>query len=276
MPSYQHLLIEKIDSVVTVSLNRPESRNAMDERTLDELAHCFLDLSSLKDARIVILRGIGPDFCAGADIRWMRKAADYSPAKNRKDAERLLKALKMIDECPVPVIARVHGGIYGGGLGLVAASDIVVAEEKSKMRFSECRLGILPSVISAFVVPKIGPSHARRLYLTGEVFGMDNARLAGLVHEILPESKMDRRVSEIVGQILLNGPEANRRAKAYLRRLSFLDPKSREEFSIKTLVKARSSKEAKEGLSAFLEKRPPAWVSNVTPSLSSIAENNKE
>lgn len=245
---------------MTVSLNRPEVRNAMDERTLDELAECFLSFYSSAESRAVILKGNGPDFCAGADIRWMRRASDYSPAKNRKDAQRLLRALQIINECPVPVIVRAHGGIYGGGLGLIAASDIVVAEEKSKMRFSECRLGILPSVISAFVVPKIGPSHARRLYLTGELFGTGLAQAMGLIHESCPELELDARIAKLSGQILLNGPKANSLAKSYLRRLSFLDAKSREKFSIETLVRARSSKEAKEGLSAFLEKRPAAWT----------------
>ncbi len=247
-------------SVVEVFLNRPEARNALDEQTLAELTEFFSKSPLLKNARVIVLKGNGPDFCAGADIRWMRRAADYPPAKNRKDAQRLLKALKAIDECPVPVVSRVHGGIYGGGLGLVAASDIVLAEENSKMRFSECRLGILPSVISSFVLPKIGLSQARRLYLTGEVFGAAFAKEIGLVHEIGPSEKIEERLSELVKQILLNGPKANRLAKSYLRRLSDLPRTRREKLSIDTLVKARSSPEAKEGLSAFLEKRSPSWA----------------
>jgi methylglutaconyl-CoA hydratase len=247
-------------SVVEVVLNRPEARNALDEVTLLELTEFFLKSPLLKNARVIVLRGNGPDFCAGADIRWMRRAADYPPAKNRKDAQRLLKALKAIDECPVPVIARVHGGIYGGGLGLIAASDIVLADENSKMRFSECRLGILPSVISSFVLPKIGLSQARRLYLTGEVFGAAFAKEIGLVHEIGASGKIEERLSQLIKQILLNGPKANRLAKSYLRRLSDLSRTQREKLSIDTLVKARSSEEAKEGLSAFLEKRSPSWA----------------
>ncbi len=247
-------------SVVEVLLNRPEARNALDEATLLELTDFFLKSPLLKNARVIVLRGNGPDFCAGADIRWMRRAADYPPAKNRKDAQRLLKALKAIDECPVPVIARVHGGIYGGGLGLIAASDIVLADENSKMRFSECRLGILPSVISSFVLPKIGLSQARRLYLTGEVFGAAFAKEIGLVHEIGSSEKIEERLSQLIKQILLNGPKANRLAKSYLRRLSDISRTQRGKLSIETLVKARSSQEAKEGLSAFLEKRSPSWA----------------
>ena len=256
----QSLAVKQDGSVVTVALNRPEVRNALDEKALTELAEFFSKSPLLEKANAVILRGEGLDFCAGADIRWMRRAADYPPAKNRKDARLLSAALKAIDECPVPVIARVHGGIYGGGLGLIAASDIVLADENSKMRFSECRLGILPSVISAFVLPKIGASSARRLYLTGEVFKADFAKEIGLVHEVCSAEVLDARVFELIGQILLNGPRANRLAKSYLRELQELPRKKREKFSIDTLVKARSSSEAKEGLSAFLEKRSPSWV----------------
>ncbi len=254
------LSVQQDGPVVTVTLNRPEVRNALDEITLAELADFFSKSPLLEKASVVVLRGEGPDFCAGADIRWMRRAADYPPAKNRKDARLLTKALKAIDECPVPVICRVHGGIYGGGLGLIAASDIVLADENSKMRFSECRLGILPSVISAFVLPKIGPSHARRLYLTGEVFNAGFAKEIGLVHEVCSAETLDARALELIGQILLNGPKANRLAKSYLRELQDLPRKKREKFSIETLVKARSSPEAKEGLSAFLEKRSPSWA----------------
>ncbi len=254
------LSIQEDGHVVRVTLNRPEVRNALDEATLLELADFFSKSPLLEKASVIILRGEGTDFCAGADIRWMRRASDYPPAKNRKDARLLTNALKAIDECPVPVMARVHGGIYGGGLGLIAASDIVIADENSKMRFSECRLGILPSVISIFVLPKIGPSHARPLYLTGEVFNAQRAKEIGLVHEVCSSETLDERVSELINQILLNGPKANRLAKSYLRKLHELPRQKRESFSIETLVKARSSTEAKEGLSAFLEKRSPSWA----------------
>ena len=178
---YKHIKFETTADVATVSLNRPDVRNAMDETTLKELAHCFKALGKPRlSVRVAVIRGIGKDFCAGADIRWMRRAADYPPAKNRKDAYRLVEMLSAIDECPLPVIAMVHGGVYGGGLGIVAACDIVIAEDSTRMSFSECRLGILPAVISSFVLPKIGINHVRRLYLTSELFNMRVARRIGL------------------------------------------------------------------------------------------------
>ncbi|HVE14953.1 MAG TPA: enoyl-CoA hydratase-related protein [Elusimicrobiota bacterium] len=264
--TYEHLVIDVTGPVATVSLNRPEVRNAMDERTLDELADCFKRLGDGKKnpavaaARVVVLKGEGPDFCAGADVRWMRRAADYPPAKNKKDAMRLVDAIRAVDECPLPVVGRLHGGIYGGGLGLVAACDVAVAADDARMCFSECRLGILPAVVSTFVLPKVGIGNTRRLYLTGEVFSMATAREVGLVHETVPAGELDARVDVFVRNILKNGPEALRRAKEYLRRMDAIGHEARIKLSLDTLVKARSSGEGREGLAAFLEKRPPAWL----------------
>lgn len=259
---YKHLAIDIRGGVATVTLNRPEVRNALDERTLDELADCFSQFGGKdgRSVRVAVLKGAGPDFCSGADIRWMRRAADYPPAKNREDARRLVRAIAAVDESPVPVVGRVHGGVYGGGLGLVAACDVVLAADSARMCFSECRLGILPAVVSSFVLPKAGLSHTRRLYLTGEVFGMETAKAAGLVHEAVPEEGLDAKVDAVVRDILKNGPEAVRLAKAYLRRMAELSREDRISFSLDTLVKARSSAEAKEGFKAFLEKRRPAWA----------------
>lgn len=264
---YAHLKVRYEGRIVWVTLDRPEVRNAMDERTLSELEHCFNTLgkapkSSRVDCsvRVAILSAHGADFCAGADIRWMRRASGYSPAKNRKDAERLVRAIRAVDECPVPVVAAVYGGVYGGGLGLVAACDVVVAAADAKMCFSECRLGILPAVVSSFVLPKIGLSHTRRLYLTSEVFGMETARTVGLVHEVVPREELEPAARRVAKEILKNGPEAVKVAKRYLAKLAVLDRPARIKFSLDTLVKARSSPEGREGLASFLERRPPAWL----------------
>ncbi|MBI3298700.1 MAG: enoyl-CoA hydratase/isomerase family protein [Elusimicrobia bacterium] len=256
---YQHLKLNVEGRVAWVTLDRAEVRNAMDERTLAELEHCFTELGKGR-ARVAVLKAHGADFCAGADIRWMRRAADYSPAKNRKDAERLVRAIRAVDECPVPVIAAVHGGVYGGGLGLVAACDVVVAAADAKMCFSECRLGILPAVVSTFVLPKIGMSHTRRLYLTSEVFGMETALATGLVHEVVAREDLEARARKFADEVLKNGPQALKLAKSYLARLGSMDRSARIKFSLDTLVKARGSAEGREGLASFLERRPPQWL----------------
>lgn len=265
---YRHILFEvspvsavASGAVATVVLNRPERRNAMDDNTLRELADAFLRVSKFHEVRAVVVRGEGKDFCAGADIDWMKRAGKMSPAQGKKDARLLGDMCRAVDECPVPVIARVQGAIYGGGLGLVSCCDVVVAEEKATMCFSECRLGILPAVVSCFVTPKIGAAAARRYYLTAEVFGMEAAREMGLAHITAPESQLDERVEALIGAILRNGPNALRETKAFLRKLSGKSLDARIKLAIDTLVRTRSSAEGQEGLSAFLEKRPASWVS---------------
>lgn len=257
---YRHLLVDGA-AVATVRLNRPEVGNAMSDLTLKELAACFKTLAKESGLRAVVIRGEGKNFCVGADIEWMRRAGTLPPAKGKKDAALLAEALKAVQDCPVPVIVRAHGAIYGGGLGLVAACDIALAAEDSRMCFSETRLGILPAVISLFVLPKIGVTAARRYYLTAEVFGMRTAKEIGLVHEVVPEAELDAALEVLLASIRKNGPQAVRTAKALLRKLpetpSFV---ARQKLVIETLVRLRSSPEGQEGLSAFLEKRAPAWL----------------
>lgn len=265
---YERILLQTDGPVAYVTLNRPEVRNAMDERTITELADCFgkelvkaaRSKGRERAPRAVVLRGAGKLFCAGADIRWMRRAAEYPPARNRKDAYRLAEMYRSIDECPLPVIGRVHGAVYGGGLGLVAACDVVVAEAATRMIFSEARMGILPSVITNLVLPKIGISHTRRLYMTGELFDMELARRIGLVHEAVPAAELDEKVRFFVDNILKGGPEVLSLSKAYIRKMIPLGPKARLKLSVDTLMKARSAPEGKEGFSAFLEKRAPKWA----------------
>jgi methylglutaconyl-CoA hydratase len=252
-------LIVKPGRVAELSLNRPDRRNALSDETLAQIARAFRDLAQAPSLRAVILKGEGRDFCAGADIDWMRRAGRLSGKAAEDDARLLASACLAVDECPVPVIARVHGNVYGGGLGLLAAADIAVAAEDARFCFSECRLGILPAVVSSFVLPKIG-SHARRYYLTAELFGTAEAMRLGLVHETAPEGALDHRIEPLIKGVLSCGPNAVREAKSLLRAFPGKNLHERVDFSIKTLLRARSSSEGQEGLSAFLEKRKPAWT----------------
>jgi methylglutaconyl-CoA hydratase len=256
---FQHILVAK-GPVSGVTLNRPDVRNAMSDLTLRELTAAFIELGRDPSVRAIVVRGEGKDFCAGADIEWMRRAGTLKAAQGKKDARLLAEMCRAVSECPCPVLVRAHGNVFGGGLGLVAACDITVAAEDAKMCFSETRLGILPAVISCFVLPKIGAAAARRYYLTAEVFGMPAAKGMGLVHEVCPEAELDARLSALTDSIQRNGPKAVREAKAIIRKMDGLSLERRVALSVDTLVRLRSSPEGQEGLSAFLEKRPASWA----------------
>jgi len=259
--AYQHILVET-GPVASVTLNRPHVRNAMDDTTLRELTAAFKALSKDKNLRAVVARGAGQDFCAGADINWMHRAGKLPPAKSRKDAKLLLDMALAVDACPVPVVAAVQGNVFGGGLGLASACDIILAEENARMSFSEARLGIIPAVISCFVVPRIGEAQARRYYLTGEIFNMKTAKHLGIVHELAHPDELAERADAIVANILKNGPNAVRAAKVLLRKFPALNFNARAKLVLDTLTRLRRSPEGQEGLSAFLQKRPAAWIAS--------------
>lgn len=241
--------------VTVVALDRPQARNAMSDETLRELTETF---RAAREARVVIVRGNGPDFCAGADIEWMRRAGRLTQEEGKKDARLLAAMLAAVDECPAVVIVAAHGNIFGGGLGLVAACDIAVLSEDAKLCFSEVRLGIMPAVISSWVIPKIGVANARRYFLTAEVFGAAEAVRMGLAHETAADPLP--RAEALAAQVLKNGPQAVRTAKRLIPRLAGLPLEERVDLTIETLVQLRSSPEGQEGLTAFLEKRKPAWA----------------
>jgi methylglutaconyl-CoA hydratase len=257
---YTRLLVEKEGAVARVWLNRPDVRNAMDPETLNELAAAYKSLARDGSTRLAVIGGKGPDFCAGADIGWMRQAGRLPPAGRLKDARRLIDMCRAIDEAPFLTVARVHGNCYGGGLGIVASSDVVFAEEGARFCFSEVRLGIIPAVVSTFVLPKIGFGQARRWFLTAETFGPDTAVEIGLAHEAVPAGGLDARIEKLAAQSQQNGPAALAAAKAYLLRVQKLDRAGRIAHSAKLLAALRATPEAQEGLSAFLEKRPPRWL----------------
>jgi methylglutaconyl-CoA hydratase len=237
--------VEREGPVLRVTLARPERRNAFDPTLIAQLAEAF---AAVGRARTVVLAGEGPSFCAGADVDWMRASADLSFEENVADANALRRMFESIDQCPAPVVARVQGHVLGGGCGLVACSDVAIASRDAVFAFSEVKLGIIPAVISPFVLAKIGPSAARRYFVTGERFDAATALGIGLVHELADD--LDGAVERVVGELLSAGPTAARWAKRLVRER----PDSPE--TGRWIAERRTSEEGQEGLRAFLEKRP--------------------
>jgi methylglutaconyl-CoA hydratase len=229
---------------------RPERRNAFDAALIGELTDAFADVG---DARAVLLAGEGPSFCAGADVEWQQASIDLSYDDNVDDALRLYRMLETVDRCPPLVVARVHGHALGGGSGLVACVDVALAAEDAVFGFSEVKLGIIPAVISPFVLAKIGPTAARRYFLTGERFDASEALRIGLVHEVAAD--LDAAVERVLREALSSGPEALRAAKRLVRER----PAGIETARIAAAL--RTSAEGQEGLRAFLERRSPGWRS---------------
>jgi methylglutaconyl-CoA hydratase len=239
---------ERDGDLLRVTLTRPDVRNAFDAVLIAELHEAFADVG---DARVVVLAGEGTSFCAGADVEWMRSSVKLSYEENVQDARRLRQMLETVDQCPAPVVARVQGHALGGGAGLVACADIAIAKQDASFAFSEVKLGIIPSVISPFALAKIGPSAARRYFLTGERFDAATALRIGLVHEVADD--LEATSDRIVGELLTAGPEATRAAKRLvLERPDGLATERR-------IAERRTSDEGQEGLRAFLDKRKPSW-----------------
>jgi methylglutaconyl-CoA hydratase len=236
--------------VLRITLARPERRNAFDAALISQLAEAFVDVGR---ARAVVLAGEGPSFSAGADVDWMRSSVELSYDENVADALALRRMLEAIDGCPAPVIARVQGHALGGGAGLVACSDVVVAAPDAVFAFSEVKLGIVPAVISPFVLGKIGPSAARRYFLTGERFDAETALRIGLVHEVAAD--LDAAVDRILAELRTGGPRAVRAAKRLV-----LDAPLDGTETARRIAERRTSEEGQEGLRAFVERRKPSWL----------------
>ena len=252
-------------AVARVTLTRPEVRNAFDEVLIEELSAVLAVLrqesEKVPDAtpRAVILTGEGSAFCAGADMNWMRRSVRSTREENEADAKRFAGMMRALDELPLPTIARVNGACLGGGMGLIACCDVVVAAEGADFGFTEVRLGIAPAVISSFVLPKIGAAAARRYFLTGEIFKAGEAKAIGLVHEVVGSDKLDAEVSRIVDALCGNGPRAVAAAKRLIRENSALARDEAIANSVRAIAELRASPEGQEGLGAFLEKRRPSW-----------------
>jgi methylglutaconyl-CoA hydratase len=243
------LRIERDRDVLRVTLARPDSRNAFDAALIAELSEAFVDVGT---ARAVVLSGEGASFCAGADVEWMRASVDLDREANVADANALRGMLEAIDRCPAPVVAVVHGHALGGGVGLVAVADIVLADPGTVFAFSEVKLGIVPALISPYALRRIGEGAARRYFVTGERFDAETALRIGLVHEVT--SDLEAALATLLGELRTAGPRAARHAK----RLVLDRPDGPE--TARLIAERRTSDEGQEGLRAFLERRRPAWA----------------
>lgn len=254
----KNLKLEKENSIYTLTLNRPEVRNAFDDLMIAEMTRVFRELHRDRKVRVVIIKGEGESFCAGGDLRWMKSTIDYSEQENRKDANLLYEMFEALLKVPVPVMALVHGHVMGGGLGLIATCDISFAVRGTLMCFSETRLGMAPSVISPFVARKVRISDLNRYFLTAEFFNCQKALDMGLIQGWGSRLEMEERIAKLSKKILNNGPKALRVTKALLSELSSLqDSKKR---TTELIASLRVSREGQEGLKAFLEKRKPQWA----------------
>ncbi len=255
----QAVVTSRDGSVLTVSLNRPEQHNAMNPAIMHELMRIFGELPARDDVRVVVLTGNGRSFCAGADLAFMRAAADYTFEQNVADGQAIFDLMMAVDSCPQPVVGRINGAAIGGGAGLVSCCDIVVASERATFAFSEARLGIAPAVISPFVLSRISPGHARELFLTGERFDVRRAQAIGLVHHVAAESELDAVVAERVTQLLQAAPGAQAAIKELIRAVAHQPKADARDYTAETIAARRASDEGREGMSAFLEKRKPRW-----------------
>jgi len=252
-------------SVARITITRPEVRNAFNAELIAALRDAFTELAAEGPAelRAVVLAGEGRSFSAGADIAWQRAAIELSMEDNERDARSLQEMLAAVDTCPAPVVARVHGAALGGGMGLCCVADVVLATADARFGFTETKLGLLPAVISPFVLPRLREGDVRALFTTGQRIGAERARAIGLVHEIVPdEAALDARVDAVVGELLASGPEAVRAAKRLIREARTMDPDAFAAHTVRVAARQRVSAEGQEGLSAFLEKRAPSWQSD--------------
>jgi methylglutaconyl-CoA hydratase len=259
---FPHLQIAQRGIAAVVTLNRPEVHNAFNAQMIAELTTVFQSLSSSDQIRAVVLQGTGRNFCAGADLNWMRSSIEFSHDDNVADAVRLSDMFHAINSCRHPVIGRIHGAALAGGTGLTAVCDIAIAAEDARFGFTEARLGIAPAVISQFVVPKIGQSHARALFVTAERFDAARALAIGLVHRVVPTDQLDEAVTATLREIGQNGPAGMRAAKFMALSVATLDAIEARETAAATIAGLRVSAEGQEGIRAFLEKRRAAWVSD--------------
>lgn len=257
---FRYLDVRRDAGVELVTLNRPEVRNAFNEGTIAELTWWADSVIADPGVRAVVLAGHGPVFCAGADMDWMRRMASFSRQQNLDDASDLARMFLTLDRLPMPVIGRVHGAALGGGTGLAAICDIVVAADDAQFGLTEVRLGLIPAVIAPFVIAKIGRSAARELFLTGARFTAERARSLGLVHAVVRAGDLDAAVRGYLTDLLAGAPGAVRAAKQLIAECSRRSSHEAATLCAEAIAERRASPEGQEGIKAFLEKRPPGWT----------------
>jgi methylglutaconyl-CoA hydratase len=257
---FSRLRVERREAVLHVALARPEVHDAFDATSIAELTRAFREAAAEPGVRVVVLRSTGKSFCAGADLDWMRLVAAQGEAENLADAGRLEDMLRAVACCPRPVVARVQGAALGGGAGLVAACDVVVASSEAKLAFTEVRLGILPAVISPYVMGKLAPGRAQALFLTGETLTAEGAREVGLVHRVVAPAGLDAAVDEVVAALLLGSSEAQAAIKRLVPAVSGASLDDAREVTTRAIAGARASADGQEGMAAFLSKRKPRWA----------------
>jgi len=259
--AYQTLHVQKQGMLATVSLNRPEVRNAFNETTIAEITRAFRLLGRDESIRVIVLAAHGLAFCAGADLNWMKKMADYSHQENLADAAQLAEMLHTIYTCPKPVIARVQGDCYAGGMGLVAACDILVSVDTANFCLSEVKLGLIPATISPYVIKAMGENAARRYFLTAERFSAAEAYRIGFAHCLVSAEQLDEKVAELVKGLLANSPNAVEQAKVLVRTVGGAEINTTLiAQTVQDIATIRASKEGREGVQSFLEKRKPGWI----------------
>lgn len=257
---YKTINLSKDDDIAIITLMRPEVHNAMNEQLMKELTTCFNTLDNDKTIRIIILTGEGKSFCAGADLYWMKSMVSYTKEENIRDSRLLLDLFEMIYKCSKPVIGKINGHAFGGGLGLVAVCDIAIAIPGCKFAFSETKLGIIPSVISTYVLRRIiGINHVRRLFITGERFTSEYAEKIGLIDYVVSEDEIDNTVMKYCKILKTSGPNAIKEVKQLLQTYEILTKNDYKEHTVEKIAELRISDEGQEGINAFLEKRKPRW-----------------
>lgn len=259
-PNYETLELERDGQVLHARLNRPDRRNAFNGAVVEDLKAFFTAVNGDDATRVVVLSGKGKSFSAGADLTWMIEQSELNEADNEQSAARMASMFLSIARCDKPVVARVHGHALGGGSGLTAAVDIAIGAETTVFGLTEAKLGIVPAVISPFVIQKIGAGRARVLFLTAERFDGREAERVGLLHRAVPEDQLDAEVARVVEELLSSGPAAVASAKVLIKEVSAMSLEDAIPLTAKWIAGLRSTPEAKEGMQAFLDKRDPGWM----------------
>lgn len=258
--TYQYLTLNHVGPIATLTLARPELHNAFNVAMIAELDDAFTVLAANEMVRVVVLTADGPSFCAGADLNWMRESLTWSHDQNIADAETLAAVFERVWTLPKPLIGRINGTALGGGVGLIACCDIAVAVDSARFGLSEVKLGLIPAVIAQYVVPKIGVSQARALFISGERFSAERAFEIGLIHAICDPEELDATVEALATRMLSSGPTAIAAAKQLVDAIWALDRATARQYVIEAIARARAGAEGQEGLRAFLEKRRPTWI----------------